>query len=267
MGKYPAFKQVWATYCSQFGNGYNDPMRHDLDYHARFFNWLASQAGMSMGLSPHHAAGGGMGGHAMGGGKGGMHSMGGGGHSMQQNSGMGVYGGGAPPQKRMRTDDYSAAGGGSWSQGVSSGDPRKDTLVHSLKAFKRMGDDYKNLWGMYCDTYLGGIRDPARHTTETLQEFITNHHVPIVSPGQTGGAPAGMMRATNTSAPGPRITHPPITDQMDPMKAQLVQSIKDYQKQGPEAKETWANFAGITRDPARHDIGLLKEFATMHNLL
>jgi len=308
--KYPAFKQVWASYCSQYGNGFNDPMRHDMDYHARFFNWMASQAGMNMGLSAHgggghmvgagpigggynggggcnggmgggggykghggaggggyngggHMGAGGMGGQ-YGGKGGGMHNNmgGGGGYGMQHAPNM-SYGAGAPPQKRMRTDDPWNAGA------VSTGDPRKDTLVHSLKAFKRLGDDYKNLWGMYADKYLGGIRDPARHTVDTLQEFITNHGVQIVNPpaAQPG---AGMMRApTNYSAPtaGPRISHPPVTDQLDPMKAQLVQSIKDYQKQGPEAKEAWANFAGITRDPARHDISLLKEFATMHSLI
>jgi len=272
--KYPSFKQVWASYCAQFGNGFNDPMRHDVEYHARFYNWMSQQAGMNMGLPPHPVGGhmvssggpmggcGGMGNsmNSMGGGshgfggKGGMNMMGGGpGHgSMHPNSGA-MYGG--PPQKRMRTDNDA----GGWSAG--SGDPRKDTLVHSLKAYKRQGEEYKNLWGMYADTYLNGVRDPARHTTETLQEFITNHHVPILSPAQTG-----MMRANNMSAPGPRNTHPPITDQQDPVKAQLVQVIKDYQKQGQEAKDTWAAFAGLTRDPARHEIGLLKEFATLHGL-
>merc|ERR1719282_1910770 len=47
----------------------------------------------------------------------------------------------------------------------------KDTLVAQVKNFQRQGEQQKELWSMYADMYLNGIRDPARHDAATLHEF------------------------------------------------------------------------------------------------
>merc|ERR1719343_777975 len=91
---------------------------------------------------------------------------------------MPMLGDGESSMKRMRDSP------------VSSGDPLKDSLVQRVKNFQRIGNDQKELWAMYADTYLGGARDPARHETATLHEFCVNHHVPELGPG--GGMPMGM---------------------------------------------------------------------------
>merc|ERR1719394_1000201 len=98
------------------------------------------------------------------------------------------------------------------------------------------------MWGLYADTYLGGIRDRARHDPETLREFIDNHGVPMVPEGAVGtdAPPRGMNFASPFAA-------------IDPHHQQLVNKIKAYQKLGMEQKETWGGFAGSTRDPARHE--------------
>merc|ERR1719414_2181762 len=69
----------------------------------------------------------------------------------------------------------SGMGGMGGTSGVStSGDVpgvAKEALVAQIKAYQKMGDEQKSAWWKYCDTQLNGIRDPARHDTNTLLRF------------------------------------------------------------------------------------------------
>merc|ERR1719162_365133 len=116
-------------------------------------------------------------------------------------------------------------GGGKGGGGMqmSSGDPVKDALVNRIKGFQRMGPEQKDLWHRYSDAYLGGKRDPGKHDTATLQEFVNNHNLP----------------ADPSSVP----------QVFDPAKAPLVDKVKTFQRMNPENKEIWSNFAGLTKDP------------------
>lgn len=99
------------------------------------------------------------------------------------NGGGGMGGDDGNPAKRMRTD----MGG--------SGDPVKDQLVAMIKAYQRLGDEYRQVWSQYAETYLGGKMDPNRHDTATLQEFCTNHEVPQVPASAVQQAPQSMPTA------------------------------------------------------------------------
>merc|ERR1740121_3617157 len=66
---------------------------------------------------------------------------------------------------------------------------QKDSLVMRIKQFQNLGPEHKELWCAYCDTYLGGTRDPARHDEATLNEFCVNHGVPELSGGAPGMVP------------------------------------------------------------------------------
>jgi len=57
---------------------------------------------------------------------------------------------------------------------MSCPDPFKAELVAKLKAFQRQSEEQKNAWGSYCDTNLGGIRDPNRHDAPVLATFLAN---------------------------------------------------------------------------------------------
>merc|ERR1711953_175439 len=73
---------------------------------------------------------------------------------------------GAPPFKKARAG------------GADTGDPQKDELINRIKAFQRGGQEQKEAWWNYCDTHLGGNRDPARHDVNTLEDFAVCHGVP-----------------------------------------------------------------------------------------
>lgn len=47
-------------------------------------------------------------------------------------------------------------------------------LVEKIKALQRSGEEARNAWWNYCDANLNGVRDPGRHTPETLQTFLAN---------------------------------------------------------------------------------------------
>merc|ERR1740123_3042252 len=129
-----------------------DPSKHDSGFHLMFLDQVAAA---SVGGSPSAAL------------------------AMGTASAMGG------PEKRMRDGMGMGMGMG------GSGDPQKDNLVERVKGFQRLSPEHKNLWCMYSDTYLGGVRDPARHDTNTLYEFCVNHEVPEMGAG--GGAGFGSM--------------------------------------------------------------------------
>merc|ERR1719330_875351 len=286
----PVAKEQWAAYTDLHGQGRRDPVKHDANFlsgflmHMRSGQLLPAGAGMddSMGeaikllqkKSPsfktvwsHFCL-----------------QYGGGFHdplkhdaqfqlkfmeNLAQQAALGAMGGAVPsggvmgadgqnPAKRMRTGP--------------SGDPMKDSLVAQVKGFQREGQLQKDLWTLYADTYLGGVRAPARHESSVLSEFCINHHVPPAQdapPPGGGGACAGMgggpvvggsFAATSGSNP-----YKPIGP-LDPEKQMIVDRIKAWQRGSPENKEVWVQFCGSTRDPARHDLPKLQEFCRLCNI-
>jgi len=47
-------------------------------------------------------------------------------------------------------------------------------VVDKVKEFQKSNPSNKELWHAFCDTELGGNRDPARHDAQTLQRFLTS---------------------------------------------------------------------------------------------
>ena len=68
----------------------------------------------------------------------------------------------------------------------------KEQYVARVKQFQRMGVPQNELWHVYADTYLGGVRDPARHHAATLQVFCHDHDVPPAPAGGLSGVPLWM---------------------------------------------------------------------------
>merc|ERR1740121_1204551 len=159
---------------------------------------------------------------------------------------------GENPLKRMRDSSgmgLSTGGGGG---------PMKDSLVMRVKNLQRMGPELKDLWNTYADSYLQGVRDPSRHDAATLQEFCTNHDIPEAN-GNGGGGGAAMR---GSGGCGGAVS----MGASDPMKADLVQRVKAFQKSCPEGKEAWNQCCGSTKDPARHDTAKLEEFCMMYSI-
>eukprot|EP00929_Paragymnodinium_shiwhaense_P009776 TRINITY_DN1140_c0_g1_i1.p1 TRINITY_DN1140_c0_g1~~TRINITY_DN1140_c0_g1_i1.p1 ORF type:complete len:238 (+),score=71.90 TRINITY_DN1140_c0_g1_i1:83-796(+) len=158
--KSTSWKAAWDMYCRGFGGGKMDPHKHDEQYISGFFDQLG-QCGM-MALQQQQQQSWGMGGMGMG--MGGM-GKGMGGMGMGMGGGWGKGGGGwgkdGGPSKKART-----------------GDSAKDKLIDRIKAFQRSGSDSKEAWWSYCDSSLNGIRDPAKHSADQLEEFCSGHGVP-----------------------------------------------------------------------------------------
>merc|ERR1712232_1549092 len=53
---------------------------------------------------------------------------------------------------------------------VPASDPEKDELVRRIKDFQRASEQQKEQWHTFCES-KGNIRDPARHTVDTLRYF------------------------------------------------------------------------------------------------
>merc|ERR1719215_1514332 len=226
-----AFKTLWSNYCVQYGRGLMDPSKHDVEFCSYFLENVAEQALTQGGAN-------------------GMMMAGGGGVPGVPAGVPGMPGGcgGCDPNmaKRMKMDDMVAL----QSAGV---DERKARVVAQLKAYQRLGNQQCDLWCLYADTYLGGLRDPMAHETNTLEEFCVNHQVPSMDQCQallaSAGGPGGMQNQF-----------------MDPEKEAVIARVKNFQKLSRDNAALWLAFCGRTRDPTRHEVSKLHEFCQLYNI-
>jgi len=196
----PVANEQWYAYCEAYGNNIRDPSKHDVSFIQSFITQYNSGARLEfkegkelarmikMGQKksqawktcwemyannkpidgkPKHDPSlhdlnflegffdfvGGM--------AAGMSSMGG-----MGGMGMGMMGMGMePPNKKMRMGGAPQANANS-------------PTVQRIKDYQRMGQAQKEAWHTYCDTNLGGNRDPARHEEAVLQGFCAQYGVP-----------------------------------------------------------------------------------------
>jgi len=123
-------------------------------------------------------------------------------------------------------------------------------LINKVKAGQRSSDEFKQAWYVYCDKGGGG-RDPARHTQDSLMEFLNEaphfEEIPV----------------HRTKDGGPSLQQLVEMGQLDESKAALVEQIKFGQRKSDEFKTAWWNFCalrGKQNDPLRHDNAALEEF-------
>lgn len=130
-----SWKNAWQTYCTNYGTGKADPAGYPQAFITGFIEFAGNQA---------------------------MNSMGGAtGGPMQ-----GAFD--EPNPKRQRV-----MGPGPMIPGAfNGGDPQKNGLVNQIKELQRSNPQAKESWWQFCDTTLGGVRDPNKHDADTLKVFL-----------------------------------------------------------------------------------------------
>uniref|UniRef100_A0A7S1S631 Uncharacterized protein n=1 Tax=Alexandrium catenella TaxID=2925 RepID=A0A7S1S631_ALECA len=138
------WKNCWAQYCAHYGNGRNDPEKHDVTFITGFLDYVAGR---------------------------GIQALSAGGAAAPD------FG---PPAKRPRVAAPAAGGfpGAAMPMSGAFGGDGKNELVMSIKAFQKSSPEAKEQWGNYCDEHLGGVRDPNRHDPTILKSFIQNYGIP-----------------------------------------------------------------------------------------
>mmetsp|Transcript_94450 Transcript_94450/g.219439 ORF Transcript_94450/g.219439 Transcript_94450/m.219439 type:complete len:264 (+) Transcript_94450:87-878(+) len=155
-----SWKTAWVSFCTVHGNGVFDPAKHTKEFLQSYMEFLGAQAAVA--LEP-------------------------------QNTGfmvtspvssatpvapaasvagtVGVQPGGlwytpstspvtSPPAKRQCTGNGAAA------------DPALTGLAEQVKQLQKTDPVRKQQWSEFCDQQAGGVKDPMRHTLETLQTFL-----------------------------------------------------------------------------------------------
>lgn len=150
------FKDAWKSYCATEGGGANDPNRHDDAYIRRFIDScgraVLGQASYAMpAYAPAFVP------QAY--------------FPPASMKGFGTVG----PAKGMGKKRPGAAMGGppmKKGAGAADADPEKAELVEKIKALQRSSPESKQSWWDFADTNHGGVRDPNRHESDTLREFL-----------------------------------------------------------------------------------------------
>jgi hypothetical protein len=144
------------------------------------------------------------------------------------------------------------------------------------KYLQKKSEPFKVVWAQYCNFVGGGVHDPVKHEPMFHIQFFDHlarssmsnmAGVPGIPPPEgmaVGGAPMKRMRDSDNSGPKP------VVSSGDPVKDQLVQRIKNYQKLGQQEKELWWNHCethlGGVRDPGRHDVATLQDFVNNYQV-
>ncbi|CAE7656152.1 unnamed protein product [Symbiodinium pilosum] len=134
------YRTAWTIYCALYGAGKNDPTKHDDKFIRGYLDYLGELA--TNGLS-----------------------------SIASSQGINLeeitanttnkrpqVGGEAAPMKKFKSEP----------------DEIKLPLAEKVKNMQRSNPAAKEAWWAYCDAQAGGLRDPMRHDTDSLQAFLTS---------------------------------------------------------------------------------------------
>lgn len=162
----------------------------------------------------------------------------------------------------------------------------KASLVDQIKGLQRSDPAAKQAWWDYCDTQLGGIKDPNRHEGAVLQEFYTGYTTgtleatppppkPVKGPPAWTPAPASSRPISRPSTPGGGILAAGGT-YAAPLGAQvaylgqaaptvrLSDFVKTGQRQSQYWKQAWQAYVSIfgngMNDPSKYDEAFIVAF-------
>lgn len=160
----------------------------------------------------------------------------------------------------------------------------KAALVDQVKGVQRQSPEAKQAWWDYCDTNLGGVKDPNRHDESTLSEFIQMYQssggsvaaatprrqAPAGAAGGWGGAGGGAWGGYAAGAGGWGGCAGWAQQQAGAGYAQgggsvsLSDFVKAGQRSSPSWKEAWQKYCQIYgsgyNDPAKYDDAYILQF-------
>eukprot|EP00401_Gymnodinium_catenatum_P020235 CAMPEP_0117490914 /NCGR_PEP_ID=MMETSP0784-20121206/17793_1 /TAXON_ID=39447 /ORGANISM="" /LENGTH=276 /DNA_ID=CAMNT_0005285681 /DNA_START=88 /DNA_END=918 /DNA_ORIENTATION=- len=157
----------------------------------------------------------------------------------------------------------------------------KASLVDQVKNLQRTDNDAKEAWWAYCDSSLGGVRDPNRHDEDVLRRFLSsfgpagglappaakpaNRGRSAVGQGLMGGGGGGAYseRGAYTVFGAPELHSGAKggfgmpTNGGNGGSLDLSSFIKTGQRLSPHWKEAWQAYChsqgSSALDPSRHD--------------
>jgi len=129
-------------------------------------------------------------------------------------------------------------------------------LIDLFKHRQRTSACWNQAWACYCQTYGGGVNDPAKHDHSFLigfLDFLGMQGLRTFAKGGSGGG-GGRMGASSGDA----------------AKDELVLRIKSCQRSSMVKNEAWGTLCDEqldgNRDPNRHDASVLKHFVDMYSI-
>lgn len=163
----------------------------------------------------------------------------------------------------------------------------KEAYVDQVKTLQRSDPNAKEVWSTYCDTLLGGIKDPNRHDAAVLAGFISAYSSgalsasraarpspqPAAAPSWPYGAapaaaawpstPAWPRAAAGPAGPGAAFGKP--AEGKDDRRARLADFVKVGQRHSPQFwKVAWTTHCGLYgngfTDPAKYEESFVTAF-------
>eukprot|EP00406_Dinophysis_acuminata_P009501 CAMPEP_0179232500 /NCGR_PEP_ID=MMETSP0797-20121207/11891_1 /TAXON_ID=47934 /ORGANISM="Dinophysis acuminata, Strain DAEP01" /LENGTH=254 /DNA_ID=CAMNT_0020939621 /DNA_START=78 /DNA_END=842 /DNA_ORIENTATION=- len=144
----------------------------------------------------------------------------------------------------------------------------KAALVEQIKSIQRSDPDAKQAWWNYCDTNLGGIKDPNRHEANVLSEFVAAYGAPPAAKAPAPRRPAQSPVGGGGSAWGYPPT-PPMQQWGYPMQmwagaGGLGDFVKTGQRHSANWKAAWQSYCHLNGsgqfDPAKYDESFIVSF-------
>lgn len=148
----------------------------------------------------------------------------------------------------------------------------KNPLVPLFKEGQRRSPAWKRCWEAYCTSQGHKYYDPAKHDQAALSGFINylgesgEKVLMMTSSGMNWNSlhhDGPPLKRLNTGMGGGSMS-----TSGNPAKDQLVQAVKNFQRQSEQNKEAWGSFCdsyhGGIRDPMKHDMNTLQTFLMNH---
>lgn len=214
----PEWQDFWNGVCDIHGTGNRDPKRHDVPF-LEFFVHLAQQNGFNLAAAQMN--------------RGTLKLV----PKSDEARKRGPPDDGGRMTKRGRNEEPAGE------EDPGEAPPSRD-LLNRVREVRNRSAAWQEFWGELCDKYGGGTRDPRRHTTAFLENFLSGGNQMPTAPQQ----PPPQQHAH--TQPGPRAPR------------ELLSAV--LAKQRSVGLRSWQQFCddkGTTqRNPRSHTAEFLQEF-------
>jgi len=143
----------------------------------------------------------------------------------------------------------------------------KAELVEQIKGIQRADADAKQAWWSYCDSQLGGVRDPNRHDVHALQDFLNTYPQYM---GLASSASSGRSSGVKRSAPSWGYGYEDPSQMWNYFQQMMGGSsmgefVKMGQRKSANWQKAWQAYCSVYgtgfNDPSKYDESFVAGFA------
>ncbi|CAE7030672.1 unnamed protein product [Symbiodinium natans] len=140
----------------------------------------------------------------------------------------------------------------------------KEGLVQQIKNMQRVDPTFKQTWWDFCESQLGGVRDPNRHDESVLGTFLEQYNTGAIAPSPFRAEEAWWGKGKGKGGGGGYDGGYDMGVWAMMMGGGLADMVKTGQRASYHYRTAWTIYCALygagKNDPAKHDEKFIRGF-------